>query len=93
MYRIGLENLFEKWPSEGDIWGDCPMRDIPPTMEAAIRNADSRIKAISVSCVELPENVAVQLRDVAKEKGIHIVWVSPWHVRLNPPDSWCSDRS
>ena len=84
--KITYETQFDPWPN-GDLWMDTPMRDIPNTMLAAIKNASSSIKAVSISCVEISDKSVKELNDAAKEKGIHIVWVSPWFVRLNPPDA------
>lgn len=85
MKRIDYKSHFNEWP-DGEIWMDMPMRDIPNTMISAIESASPQIKAVSISCMDLQDKYVKKLNEAAKKKGIHIVWVSPWHVRLNPPE-------
>lgn len=87
LIRITYGTWFDPWP-DGDIWMDTPIRDIPNTMLAAIKNASPNVKAVSISCVEISDKWVKTLNEIAKEKDIYIVWISPWFVRLNPPDKW-----
>ena len=69
MNRLKYVDLFHPWP-EGDIWMDTPMRDIPNTMVAAIKNASPQVRAVSISCVEITDKTAKLVEVAAKEKGI-----------------------
>ncbi len=53
-------------------------------MIAAIKNADPRVKAVSIFA-NRSQTVIDEVNKAAREKGIHIVWINQAYVRLNPP--------
>lgn len=81
--RITYATLFDKWP-DGDIWMDTPLNDIINSMVGAIRNADPRVKAVSIFA-NRSQPVIDKVNAAALEKGIHVVWINQGYIRLNPP--------
>ncbi len=74
LYRIHLGNVLEEIPNRG-CWGDCPMMDIPNTMIASIRQASSRIEALTFVPTTL--EVDDQIRKACLYRDITVVWAQP----------------
>ncbi len=61
------------------------------TMEGAIRSVSDNVCAVSVSLSDLTSRTILNLQHVANNAGVHIVWVTAQHVRLNPPDGYIEE--